>query len=291
MQERLGNLYDAYCDLNWWQKSIIESYSKLADGLDFNSDLLKVDNSSLAMIEQLWNIFIPLACGFLLLNWMTNLIKEVQQQFREVDGKFIFIQFIKLFLAQLVIYFGPSVIVLVMRLGNYYLEYFNRNPIVVGNGTEAGMTEFYSSLINGASEIKMFEGLLLKVQMLLIDILTLAPTFAIGLQAAARKIEIILRGGFLCIGLTDIYGSHSQSKALQNIKKFASCVLQGFGMLLVIQVCRAASAQTIADTISDPDFKFGDLGNIFPICLYQFAAVGLLGAVRHLIDDAIGTNN
>ena len=101
MQEILGNLYPAYSDLKWWRQSVVKSYIKLADGLNFDTGMLLITDSELNMLAQVWSIFIPLACGVMLLFFLLGILKDAQRQFRELDAKFVYIQIFKLCLAQL----------------------------------------------------------------------------------------------------------------------------------------------------------------------------------------------
>lgn len=293
MEETLGSLYPAYSDLPWYRKTLVESYAKLADGLIFKTDMLLITDSELSMIEQVWNIFVPLACGIMLLFFLLSILKDAQRQFRELDAKFVYIQVFKLCLAQVFVYFGPTIIVNILGIGNYYMRYIENNPIVAGtiaSTTGNGMHDYYAKLIEAAKECNFFSCIMFKVQSLLIDLLSLAPAAALMLQAISRRVEIVLRGGFSCVALCDLFSDDRRFAAIEYMKKFAVVVFHGFMMILVIQICRAASAETIINSLLSTEVNFNDLGNVIPICLYQFAAVGLISATKQILNDALSAH-
>lgn len=293
MQEILGDLYPAYSDLKWWRQSVVKSYIKLADGLNFDTGMLLITDSELNMLAQVWSIFIPLACGVMLLFFLLGILKDAQRQFRELDAKFVYIQIFKLCLAQLFIYFGPTIIVSILNLGNYYMNYCDQNPIVAAatnTASQNGMHDYYAKLIEAVKECGFFSCIMFKTQTLLIDILSLAPAAALMLQAISRRVEIVLRGGFSCVALCDLFSDDRRPAAITYMKKFAVVVFHGFMMILVIQICRAASMESITNSLLNAEVDFDDLGNVIPICLYQFAAVGLIGAAKQILSDALNAN-
>lgn len=165
MQEILGNLYSAYSDLKWYRQSVVKSYIKLADGLNFDTSMLLITDSELNMLAQVWSIFIPLACGVMLLFFLLGILKDAQRQFRELDAKFVYIQIFKLCLAQLFIYFGPTIIVSILNIGNYYMNYCNQNPIVAAatnTASQNGMHDYYAKLIEAVKECGFFHVLCLR---------------------------------------------------------------------------------------------------------------------------------
>ena len=93
MQDTLGSLFSRYEELQWYRKSIVKAYVKLSQGATFTSDMLMITNTELSMIEQLWNVFLPLAYGVMLLLFLIGMMSDVQKQFRQLDGRFLLVQF------------------------------------------------------------------------------------------------------------------------------------------------------------------------------------------------------
>lgn len=292
MQDTLGSLFSRYEELQWYRKSIVKAYVKLSQGATFTSDMLMITNTELSMIEQLWNVFLPLAYGVMLLLFLIGMMSDVQKQFRQLDGRFLLVQFLKLIAGQIFLYYGPYFIVGILTVGNYYLDYFVRNPIVSpAMADQSTMYNFYSTLIDAANDTKFLACLMLNVQVLLIEILSLLPTGAIMLAAISRRLTIVLRGGFSCIAMCDFFSDDRRPAAIEYLKKFAAVVFHGFVMLLVLQICQQMSLQQISDTLSKTsDIDITDMSNAVSICLYQFAAVGVITASKQIIADALGTH-
>lgn len=273
-----------------FQKTVAESYIMNAGGLSVSRDALIVTDLEKNMIAQIWDYFSPIGYCMLLFYFLLTIVQDLQGKVRELDIKYWIMTVMKFVCVDAIIYFGPTIVIFAMQLGNSFIDYFLNNPIAATKGENGA--EYVNAVAdyfaNGAGG-KFMKSLSLYIYSVILKIANTIPNLMILLHAASRKIELVIRGGILCIAIPDIVMSGPHSRGLSYIKKFFGICLYGFIMLLVVQVAGALASENLYSSVvqnqSMADGLATNLSSLLSVGLYNFAAVGLLSASKSILND------
>lgn len=275
-----------------FQKTVAESYLMNAGGLSVPRDAIIVTDLEKNMIAQIWDYFSPIGYYMLLFYFLLTIVQDMQGKVRDLDIKYWITTIMRFVCVDALIYFGPTIVVFAMQLGNTFITYFFNNPIAVtkGEGAADYVNAIADYFANGQGS-KLMKALSLYVYSLILKGANTIPNLMILLHAASRKIEIVIRGGVLCIAIPDIVMSGPHSRGVSYIKKFFGVCLYGFVMLLVVQVAGTLSSENMYASIMNGgtnslvDGFATNLSGLLNVALYNFAAVGMLGASKSILND------
>lgn len=300
IQDLFESLGDAVADGKAWyegmkdgfQKTVAEAYIMNAGGLSVARDAIIVTDLEKNMIAQIWDYFSPIGYCMLLFYFLLTIVQDMQGKVRDFDIKYWITTIMKFVCVDALIYFGPTIVVLAMQLGNTFIDYFLNNPIALTKGEDGAdyVNAVADYFANGQGK-HFTKALSLYVYSLLLKGANTIPNIMILLHAASRKIELIIRGGILCIAIPDIVMSGPHSRGLSYVKKFFGICLYGFVMLLVVQIAGTLSASNMYASILDGGSKglvdgaMTNLSGLLNVALYNFAAVGMLSASKSILND------
>lgn len=272
-------------------KIVADAYITNLNGLSIPQDALLVTGTEVNIIAKIWDYLAPIGYAMLLLYFLLTIVQDVQGKVRDLDIKYWTITIMKFVCIDALIYLGPNLVIWGMQAGNGFIQYFYDNP-VAGTPNDQSYVNYVNAITeyfaNGEGK-KFWVSAGLLVYAIILKAANTIPSFMILLHAASRKIEIILRGGLLCIAIPDMVMSGPHSRGISYIKKFFGTCLYGFVMLLVVQIAGALSAANVYSTIMDgAGLKEGfasNMGGLLNCALYNFAAVGMLSASKSIIND------
>lgn len=271
-------------------KIAADAYLTNVNGISIPKEALIVTDLEKNMIAQIWDYLAPIGYTMLLMYFLLTILQDVQGKVRDLDIKYWIMTIMKFVCVDALIYLGPNLVIWGMQLGNVFINYFFENPVATISGEDSikyinAVSDYFA---NGEGK-KFWTSLSLLTYAYILKAANTIPNFMIALHAASRKIELVIRGGMLCVAIPDVVLSGLHSRGVSYIKKFFGVCLYGFVMLLVVQVAGSLASENVYSTLMDGENMAEgfatNLGGLLNCALYNFAAVGMLSASKSIIND------
>lgn len=276
------------------QLEIFNNYYNLANGsltFDTLKDYLLITQSDANFITTIWKVFYPLGIGLMVLYMLLGMMSELSSGRKEPDIKFFAIHFMKMGLAWGLISYGPYIVGGLLSLGNYFLEKFSEINFLSESIDAKQKATYAQKLYDACKDLGWTEQIAIKSMSALIDLAGNIPTIGILMHAVGRKLELILRGGFMVVALPNIFHGDHRSGSIKFIKKFASAALLGAGIVICINIADGLTKQNLLNVLleggENGQFTFPTISTALNAGLYNFACIGAVSVIKTIINEAL----
>lgn len=261
-------------------------------GETFVIEILKMDGTDAGIIGQIWTIFNPLAVALFVIFWLTEFIeKAVNMNIRDMDEKFLISMMLKLIVGVGLMQFGLELIGYILSLGNsLYDEVAKISASGAANPGEAG------AVSSGGDELAAYIkkiGLIGQIKYIipatLKNLITAGIALIIGVNAFSKKLELILMGGFMGVGLSQYFSETGKNGAIRYIKRFVACTLHAVSMIIILRIASILGSNTSIN--GSPEELVRALGNPMTLVatfMYSMAAIGFMSGAKSVVNDALG---
>lgn len=268
---------------------VVKAYCDGGIDLPKISKVLTIDNTAFSIAMDIYKFFLPLGIIMLVLYLLMDILNITTNRLRELDIKVFMTVFLKGAIGLVLLKYGPVVIKALIETANTVVQAVIEGKVFGGGAGSTSKDDYYLIILEEVTKMGFFGKLGLAATSTILYIGQAIPEVAIMLQAVSRKIEIIYRVGMAPISLTDIYNGISNSKALIYLKRLAVCLLHGALMIMIVKITYELETTHMADMLSSmkgqglPSFT-----QVIEICLYGYAAAGLIASSKSALNDAIG---
>lgn len=277
---------EIYNKMNFLYQWVADSYIGVTGNLDFSTDLLLVKPTDVNIINTIWTFLAPLGYGIMLLYFVITILQDMQSKFREIDEKYIFVMFMKLALCEVILYFGSNIVVGILGVSNYFINYFTEHPVGGNDALGISQLAYNDAIVKAVDNTDFLSIIPLIIYAVILQGVCLIPKLMITLHAISRKVELILRSSLLCLSLPDLITEGIRSAGFKSIKKLVVTALHGFIIILVVQITSTLSGEDAMRSIVETgNIRLSDISSILTMVLYNFAAVGLISASKAILND------
>lgn len=244
-------------------------------------DMMKFDDTVLNFMANIYNWILPLAYSIIVLYFLIEVTDKASSSNYTLE---MFLKsFIKLMIAEIIISHAMDIISVFIGFSNWALDSsVNINISATANSTTTDYSEF--------NNLGFIEKVFMFIPMLITYLLSKIATVVIYIMVISTKIEIILRGGFMCLALSTISENGMKSSGIKYIKKFLGCMLYGASIILVLKITTylQISSSTIAASGTGLALIMGWITSFFSSLIYPFAAVGAIAVSKTVLNDVLG---
>lgn len=255
---------------------------------------LTVDNTTIHLIDNVWNYFILVGIGLTVIYFIIDLNKKWMFEGQSMSIKTIFIPFAKLVIAVIVMFNANTLFASLCSFNNGFATVVQSWFSVSGIPSISIGKKLVDSLA-------FWEKIILLFPIIISFAVALICNLVWVYKALTYKIELIVRTAFAPIALADIYSGLNAS-ALKYIKGTLALIIYGGCLILLPRLTMAiACTGLIADmtqlqtNITNGTLPLDVTVNIFAVVLSYLkimiapiAAIGLTGAAKTITKEALG---
>lgn len=246
------------------------------------------------IVNAVYKYLRVIGVGMLIIYFLLDWNKQLLLSGGELNIKQLFACFMKLFLGYALIQMGPTLLSYLFQMNNQLIDGLN-NAFGTSLGNQMSfeeadykmkLIEAKTGMIDNVSKMGIMDCLSAMSGLMLINLFATLANGIIIFQAVSRQLEILIRAALMPIALGDCYNGE-QSLGIRNIKKFASLVVWGFAMVVLLKLSAAASASYMASSLTDAG-DFSNIGGMARLVLFPLATGGMCATLKQVCGELFG---
>ena len=274
--------------LKWYQNFVAQFlYMIVAGDTGEAENYLKFDATDALAMNGIWDYFSGLGVILVVIYFLVDWSKTTMEQRGDFTLQSMFFPLFKMCAGLAVIAQGKELVSGFLGFNNAVVDWVGANPIF-GEGDSYDPSILRDTLIDVTSALGLLQSLVIIILGMILFILSRLCYLVIMYQGVSRKIEMILRGGFMPIAIGDIYKG-LDSNGVRYAKKFLALCVWGFAMMAVIQIGNAIALANISRIINtDTTGVFAIVIGVSTCLIFPLAEAGMVSASKQLCCDAFG---